>query len=55
MAASALRQVLNHQDDVLGPWAPGRDPLEDALAAFAGEHLHPFLSAPWLLSVGSSA
>jgi hypothetical protein len=36
VAASALRQVLNRQDDVLGPWIPGRDPLEDALAAFAG-------------------
>ena len=36
MASSALRQALNKQDDVLGPWVPGRDPLEDALAAYAG-------------------
>ncbi len=39
MASSALRQALNKQDDVLGPWVPGRDPLEDALAAYAGTFL----------------
>ena len=39
MASSALRQALNKQDDVLGPWVPGRDPLEDALAAYAGTAL----------------
>eukprot|EP00884_Botryococcus_braunii_P001693 jgi/Botrbrau1/11524/Bobra.0393s0003.2 len=36
VASSALRQLLNKQDAVLGPWAPGRDPVEDALQAFAG-------------------
>ena len=36
VASSALGQALNKQDDVLGPWVPGRDPLEDALAAYAG-------------------
>ncbi len=39
VASSALRQALNTQDDVLGPWVPGRDPLEDALAAYAGTAL----------------
>ena len=39
VASSALRQALNKQDDVLGPWVPGRDPLEDALAAYAGTAL----------------
>ena len=35
-ATSALAQVLNRQDEVLGPWVPGSDPLEDALAAYSG-------------------
>ena len=42
VASSALRQALNKQDDVLGPWVPGRDPLEDALAAYAGPFLPTF-------------
>lgn len=41
VASSALRQALNKQNDVLGPWVPGRDPLEDALAAYAGKLLTP--------------
>ena len=40
--AAALRGVLNRQDEVLGPWAPGKDPLEDALAAFAGARRLPW-------------
>ena len=36
VASSALRQALNKQDDTLRPCVPGRDPLEDALAAYAG-------------------
>jgi len=43
VASSALRQALNKQDDVLGPWVPGRDPLEDALAAYAGKPLTPLM------------
>jgi hypothetical protein len=39
-AAAALRGVLDAQDEVLGPWVPGEDPLEDALASFAGECHH---------------
>lgn len=46
VASSALRQLLNRQDAVLGPWAPGRDPLEDALQAFAGLPGGPGLH-PW--------
>ena len=46
VASSALRQALNRQDDVLGPWVPGRDPLEDALAAYAGEALGPLILNP---------
>ena len=38
-AESALAQVLNRQDEVLGPWVPGSDPLEDALAAYSGASL----------------
>ena len=45
---STLRQLLNSQDAALGPWVPGRDPLEDALAAFAGAPggapLHPWMA-----------
>ncbi|CAL8466413.1 g5949 [Coccomyxa elongata] len=54
VAASALQQVLNHQDDVLGPWAPGRDPLEDALAAFAGAPGGP-VHHPWEAGLPYSA
>ena len=54
--SSALRHLLNPQDAVLGPWLPGRDPLEDALAAFAGAPGGPPLH-PWQagLVAGSSA
>ncbi|KAK9838575.1 hypothetical protein WJX81_008486 [Elliptochloris bilobata] len=45
-AASALLGVLNSQDAVLGPCAPGRDPLGDALAAFAGAPGGP-THLPW--------
>ena len=54
VAASALRQVLNRQDDVLGPWIPGRDPLEDALATFAGAPGGP-LHHPWEAGLPFSA
>ncbi len=44
---STLRQLLNSQDAALGPWVPGRDPLEDALAAFAGAPGGP-PAHPWM-------
>ena len=37
---------LMAQDAVLGPWPPGRDPLGDALAAFAGAPGGPTV-LPW--------
>jgi hypothetical protein len=55
VASSALRQVLNRQDDVLGPWVPGRDPLEDALAAFAGAPLSGSPQQPRLFCFESLA
>lgn len=44
---STLRQLLNSQDAALGPWVPGRDPLEDALSAFAGAPGGPS-AHPWM-------
>ena len=44
---STLQQLLNSQDAALGPWVPGRDPLEDALSAFAGAPGGP-PSHPWM-------
>jgi hypothetical protein len=45
-ASAALLRQLAAQDAVLGPSVPGRDPLEDALAAFAGAPGGPPLH-PW--------
>ena len=44
---STLQQLLNSQDAALGPWVPGRDPLEDALSAFAGAPGGP-PAHPWM-------
>ncbi|KAK9820084.1 hypothetical protein WJX72_005985 [[Myrmecia] bisecta] len=54
VASSTLRQLLNKQDAVLGPWVPGRDPLEDALQAFAGAPGGP-PHHPWEAGLGFSA
>lgn len=45
-ASAALLRQLAGQDAVLGPNVPGRDPLEDALAGFAGAPGGPPLH-PW--------
>ena len=45
-ASAALLRQLAGQDAVLGPSVPGRDPLEDALAGFAGAPGGPPLH-PW--------
>lgn len=45
-ASAALLRQLAAQDAVLGPNTPGRDPLEDALASFAGAPGGPPLH-PW--------
>ena len=36
LANCALRGLLSSDDAPLGPWPPGRDPLEDALRAYTG-------------------
>ena len=46
VAAASLRHMLCPQDALLGPWLPGRELLEDELAAFAGEPGGP-QQHPW--------
>lgn len=54
IASSALRQLLNPQDAMLGPWVPGRDPQEDALTHFAGAPGGPAMH-PWQIGHGADA
>lgn len=53
-ASAALLRQLAAQDAVLGPNVPGRDPLEDALAAFAGAPGGPLLH-PWEAGLASKS